>query len=309
MNKPKELRYLLTQKCNYDCVFCNHEGLDTKTPAKLTADDLVYLFTVCRDNFGWHNLSLTGGEPLTYKDFDALVTDIAALQGKITLISNGALLDKHLDTVGLLERVNLSLHTLDADKYHRLVRGHSDLRKVISNIDAVHERAPQTDIRLNVVLNRGFNDSPADVKRLLDFAQQHNCSLKFLELANDRDHIVPLDTIIRLLQQNGAEYQTNFENKKILLKNGATDIILTRTTCEHAKLQADPAQACRDNFDYFITPSGTVNRCVITNQQTSLLTEIKNRDDEMLVAKLTTIGQHFGAHCCHWSRVNAEKTK
>ena len=75
--KNKELRFLLTQSCNYDCVFfCNHEGLNNKIKTTLTLDDYVYLFTVCKNNFNWKSISITGGEPLLYRQFDELVKNI-----------------------------------------------------------------------------------------------------------------------------------------------------------------------------------------------------------------------------------------
>lgn len=296
--QSKELRFLLTQRCNYDCVFCNHEGLYQSTTPQLTPDDIVYLFTVCKNNLGWQTTSLTGGEPLVYPHFDQVVQGIAAENGIMTVISNGELLDKHLDAVALLNRVNISLHSLNEGKYHQLVRREQKLSKVIKNIDLVKAKAPQVDVRLNVVLTKNFNDSPRDVQALLDFADQHGCSIKFIELANNKDKIVPLNDIIMMLQQVGAAYRANVNHKKILLTHRNTDIYLTRTTCEHARLQTDPEQACFDNLDLNITPAGTILNCYQTNEQTHLLDEIKARKDDAVVTKLSKfIYNKLGTNC------------
>ena len=289
----KELRLLLTQACNYDCVFCNHEGLNNKVSKKLNNCDYSYLYTVCRDNFDWRSVSLTGGEPLLYKDFDDLVLRIAKQQGLITVISNGALLDKHMSSVDLLKRINLSLHSLDPQKYDGLVQRKGRLPKVISNINAVRINSPHVDVRLNVVLSKGFNDSSEDIKRLLDFADFNGCSIKFIELANDKDKIVTLDELKEMLKNLGLKERFTDKRKTVMSNN----IILTRTSCEDAQRTNDPSAKCQENMDFFVTPNGAVNHCVVTNEESSILGEIRSRDDEALVAKLKTISQSFGRNC------------
>ncbi|MDR0384096.1 MAG: hypothetical protein LBH47_02115, partial [Christensenellaceae bacterium] len=114
------------------------------------------------------------------------------------------------------------------------------------------------------------------------------------------DKIVPLDKVIEMLQAAGARYKTNVDGKKVLLSNGATDIILTRTTCEHAKLQNNPSQACNEYLDLFVTPSGTINKCIVANnEQESILPEVKSRDDFAVVAKLKSINEKLGVGCVY----------
>ena len=298
MNKlmrNKELRLLLTQNCNYDCVFCSHEGLNSKPKQKLGIDDYTYLYTVCRDNFDWRNITLTGGEPLLYKDFDELVTRIAKQQGRITVVSNGYLLHKHTDTVDLLKRINLSLHSLDEEKYNAIIQNKNKLPRVISNIINTRANSPHVDVRLNVVLTKDFNDSQEEIKRLLDFIDLTGCSLKFIELANDKDKVIPLDEIKQKLNILGVKERTH-DNRSIVMSD---NVFLTRTSCETAQIAKDPESTCREAMDFFIAPNGIVNHCVVNNSEDSILHEIKIRDSEKLVGKLSKLSESFAANCVY----------
>ena len=294
----KELRLLLTQNCNFDCVHCNHEGFNQKVKSKLTLDDYIYLYTVCKDNFNWYSISLTGGEPLLYRQFDNLVNGIAKRQGQITVVSNGEFLDKHMNSIDLCDRLNVSFHSAEAEKFEQITKRKGAFSRVASNINAVRINSPHVDLRLNVVLQRGFNGENADVKRILDFADFNGCSVKFIELANDKDKIVPLEEIRDMLLNLGLKERIGGKRKIMMSDN----VLLTRTFCEDAQLTDDPQATCNDNMDFFVTPSGTINNCVVTNDESTILKEIKSRNDEKLVDGLKQIGQSFGKNCAKANR-------
>lgn len=296
LQSNKELRLLLTQKCNYDCVFCNHEQLNTKVENNLTVDDYVYLFTVCKNKLGWQNISLTGGEPLIYKEFDTLVRSLAQEKAKITVISNGELLDKHFDTVKLLERINLSLHSINPENYHRLIQREDKLRHVLTNIKTIRKDIPEVDIRLNIVLSRGINDHINEIKKLIDFANSADCSIKFIELANDKDKMISLDEIEILLNSLGIKELPNQVNRN-KRRDMTNNIILTRTTCEYARLTDDPAKSCNKDLNLFVAPNGQINQCTINDKSESILGAIKHRDDEVLIHKLSKINEGIAKTC------------
>lgn len=285
--KNKELYMILTHECNRACVFCNQNGVKHKSPNnELSKDDLLYLFAVCKNNFGWETITLSGGEPLLYKPFDELVKGISSQQGKITLVSNGDLLDKHLDTIRLLERVNVSLHSMNE-------------QKVMANIEKVKSFSPQVNIRLNVVLTKDYNDKVDEMKRLLDFANKNSCSVKYIELSGNPNKLVSLDKIISMLQSNGAEYERNINNNKILFKRNNTDVLLMRCNCDFAKRAEKPSVACNENLNTFVLPNGEINKCRVTNERTSILDEIKTRNETKLVDKLVKINESFGKTCVY----------
>lgn len=293
--KDKELRFILTQSCNYSCGFCNHEGMNHKVKRELSLDDYIYLFTVCKDNFNWRTVSLTGGEPLLYDQFDQLVKNIAEAKGVITVISNGTLLDKHFDSINLLRRINVSLHSLDEEKYDKIVRVKGQLPKVISNINSVRMNMPHVDVRLNVVLSKNVNSSLKDIKHILEFANSNGCSVKFIELANDKDKIVPMNEIKNMLEQLGLKGRTH-DHRKLVMSDNVT---ITRTSCESAKTSNNVGEICAKNMDFFVTPSGKINHCFVTNEQSSILEEVKSRNTNKLITKLKTISGTFGKNCIY----------
>ena len=118
---------------------------------------------------GVEKIRLTGGEPLVRKGIVVLVARIAAVPGirELAMSTNAALLGElaqPLRDAGL-QRVNISLDTLDAQKFNRLTGGH--LHEVLRGIHAAQD-AGLTPIRLNAVLLRGINDMEAG--ELIDFS-------------------------------------------------------------------------------------------------------------------------------------------
>jgi cyclic pyranopterin phosphate synthase len=131
---------------------------------------------------GVSEVRLTGGEPLVRQDLPELVRLISAVHGiqDISMTTNGILLDKlaaPLAQAGL-KRVNISLDTLDPEKYTRITRGGS----LIRFWDGLHaaEMAGLNPIKLNVVAMRGVNDDElVDLARL---SLEHDWQVRFIEI-------------------------------------------------------------------------------------------------------------------------------
>ena len=69
----KDIRFLLTNSCNYDCYFCHNEGVETKrTRNELSVEHYVTLFKVYSEMEEWNGVTLSGGEPLLYRYIDTL---------------------------------------------------------------------------------------------------------------------------------------------------------------------------------------------------------------------------------------------
>lgn len=59
---------IITQSCNYQCYFCHREGIERESKCILNSSDYEYLFEACKEEFGWNEVSITGGEPLMNKE-------------------------------------------------------------------------------------------------------------------------------------------------------------------------------------------------------------------------------------------------
>ena len=176
------LRISLTDHCNLRCLYCMPDEMVFQPSAELMQDDeiltLVRLFT----GLGFDKIRLTGGEPTIRANVVELVRQIADTPGvnTLTMTTNGVLLPKlafPLAEAGL-QRVNISLDTLDPEKFHTLTRWGS-LEDVWSGIQTA-ERAGLTPIKINAVVVRGYNETDmADLARL---TLEHPWQVRFIEL-------------------------------------------------------------------------------------------------------------------------------
>jgi cyclic pyranopterin phosphate synthase len=155
------LRISVTDRCNLRCTYCMpEEGVVPKRHQ----DILPYekMVDVAREAIalGVKKIRLTGGEPLVRKGVLFLVKQLKKLPGleELTLTTNGVMLDKMarpLKQAGI-DRINISLDTLDPEKYKKLTRI-GDIKHVLRGIDATSEAGFQ-NTKINMVLIPGFND-------------------------------------------------------------------------------------------------------------------------------------------------------
>ena len=123
-----DLRVSLTDRCNLRCTYCMPaEGLDWMPGAEvLTDDEILRLIAIGVERLGIRTVRLTGGEPLLRKNLELLVADIAALSPApvIALTTNGIGLAARADKLAAagLDRINISLDTLDPQTFKQLTR-------------------------------------------------------------------------------------------------------------------------------------------------------------------------------------------
>lgn len=157
------LRISLTDHCNLRCVYCMPEDQTFRPNADLMQDDEILLLTRLFADLGFDKIRLTGGEPTVRAHVVDIVRGIASTPGirSVSMTTNGVLLAKlaaPLKEAGL-ERVNVSIDTLDPDKFHRLTRW-GKLEQVWEGIVAA-EQAGLAPIKLNAVVVRGYNENEA----------------------------------------------------------------------------------------------------------------------------------------------------
>ena len=176
------LRISLTDHCNLRCVYCMPEDITFRPNAEFMQDDEVFVLVNLFARLGFDKIRLTGGEPTVRANIIELVHGIAHTPGirKLTMTTNGVLLARLAQPLAEagLQRVNISLDTLDANKFQRLTRWGS-VEDVWAGIEAA-ERAGLTPVKLNAVIVRGYNEK--DVIPLAQLTQQHAYQLRFIEM-------------------------------------------------------------------------------------------------------------------------------
>lgn len=173
------LRISVTDRCNLRCTYCMpEEGVVPKSHHDILSYEKILEVVKEAISLGIKKIRLTGGEPLVRKGVLLLVQQIKKLPGleEFTLTTNGVLLDKMarpLKKAGL-DRINISLDTLDPGKYKELTRI-GDIKHVLRGIDAVIE-AGFKNTKINMVLIPGFNDYEA--KTLQTFCRKKGFALQ-----------------------------------------------------------------------------------------------------------------------------------
>ena len=176
------LRISLTDHCNLRCIYCMPEDQTFRPNAELMQDDEIFLLTRLFASLGFDKIRLTGGEPTVRAHIVDIVRGIAHTEGirSVSLTTNGLLLPKlakPLADAGL-HRVNVSIDTLNPEKFHRLTRW-GKLEDVWNGILAA-ESAGLTPVKLNAVVVRGYNEE--DVVDLARLTIDRPWQMRFIEM-------------------------------------------------------------------------------------------------------------------------------
>jgi cyclic pyranopterin phosphate synthase len=177
-----DLRVSLTDRCNLRCTYCMPaEGLDWLPGEQLLrTDELTRLLRIAVTRLGITSVRFTGGEPLVAKHLEDVVAVTASLtpRPEITLTTNGIGLDKRaakLKQAGL-DRINVSLDTVDAAHFARITR-RDRLHDVLNGLEAA-KAAGLRPVKVNAVLDpvTGLDDAVA----LLRFCLDHGYQLRII---------------------------------------------------------------------------------------------------------------------------------
>ncbi|HEX2386266.1 MAG TPA: GTP 3',8-cyclase MoaA [Candidatus Binatia bacterium] len=178
----RDLRISVTDRCNFRCTYCmpldEYEWIDKR---EILSFEEIARIARLFVRAGVEKLRLTGGEPLVRQNIEKLVADLAAIEGsqELCLTTNGSLLAEKaaaLKAAGL-KRINVSIDTLDADKFRRMTK-RGDLDKVLHGLFAA-QREGLKPIKINAVVERGVNDG--DILDLVGFAREHGFTMRFIE--------------------------------------------------------------------------------------------------------------------------------
>lgn len=198
------LRLSVTDRCDLRCTYCMAENM-IFLPRKelLSLEELDTLCTAFIDR-GVRKIRLTGGEPLVRRGLMGLIEDVSRHKrsgalDEITLTTNGTQLSKFADDLKRagVERINVSLDTLNAEKFAKLTR-RAALEQVLAGIDAALSAGLK--VKINAVALKGVNDT--EVAELMLWAHGKGMALTLIEvmplgdIEGDRvDQYVPLSSV------------------------------------------------------------------------------------------------------------------
>ena len=275
------LRISLTESCNLRCFYCMpEEGVEHSPLASwMTANEVLAIARTFVD-LGVTKIRLTGGEPLLRKDAGQIIELLGALPVHLTMTTNGILIHQYIAILKKagIKNVNVSLDTLDADKF-ALVTKRPSFERVRDNIQLLLQEGFR--VKLNVVLMRAINWD-----ELLDFValtQKQTIGIQFIEFMPfdgnrwDWSKGIGLAEILTQVEQHyGAEQVLRVGNKphdtainyKIKGHQGNFSIISTITnpfcsTCNRIRL----------------TANGRLKNCLFSKTETDILGPLRAGED------------------------------
>ena len=275
----RDLRYILTQKCNYQCSFCHKEWCDGSEKNLLKADDYDFLFSTAKEALWINQVTLSGGEPMMRKDIWDISERLKRSGAKITMVSNWAIISKHPEVMKHIDVLNLSLHTTNQEIYTTLTWSSTKVKDLIHDILHIHEYYPHLQIKLNSAMIKDQNTPDTeDFLFKLELATRHGWNLKYMELS-DRNipDFVDKSEFEKNLLTSGFIPDHTTPRQSIYRKNDV-DIITCRVFCSEAKQTQDPQWYCKRYNDIYITPDGYLSSCPIDVKKFSAYSAIVSKD-------------------------------
>ncbi len=201
------LRLSITDRCNLRCRYCMPEDGVAKCSHEqiLRYEEILQILRVLVP-MGIEKIRLTGGEPLVRRGILSLIKEIKGIEGvkTLTLTTNGLLLKdmaQSLKEAGI-DRVNVSLDTLQGDKYQSMTRG-GDLHQALAGIEAAKAYG-LTPIKLNTVLIGGYNDD--EIEAFGQWTMREAIDVRFIELMPmgevvswNKEQFIPAETVLNKL--------------------------------------------------------------------------------------------------------------
>jgi GTP 3',8-cyclase len=213
------LRVSVTDRCDLRCVYCMSEDMSFLPKADLLSleelDRLCSAF-VAR---GVRKLRLTGGEPLVRRGIMTLVGSLSrhlanGALDELTLTTNGTQLKKYADELAAhgVKRINVSLDTLDPDKFRTVTRW-GDVAAVLGGIDAAQRAG--LSVKINTVALKGVNDG--EFEQLVSWAHGRGMDITFIEVMplgeigeNRLDQYLPLSMVRAGLSERFTIEETDY---------------------------------------------------------------------------------------------------
>ncbi len=309
----RDLRISVTDRCNFRCTYCMpEEGMKWLPRSEvLTFEEIERLAAIFVERFEVDGLRLTGGEPTVRAHMPVLVAKLAALRvpassssplaGRkpdLSLTTNGAtfrLVAHELRDAGL-DRVNISLDTLQPDRFLQMTR-RDELVRVLDGIEAAKE-AGFNPVKINAVVERGVNDD--EIVALATFGRERNVEVRFIEFMpldasghwmNDKvvsqDEIVAAINAVYPLEQVAARGSAPADRWRYTDGAGMIGVIPTITK-----------PFCGDCDRVRLTAEGQFRTCLFATTEFDLLKMMRGgaSDDDLAVEIQRAVGTKWAGH-------------
>ncbi len=287
-NLITRIRIKITDRCNYRCFFCHREGSEDDNARELTEEDIRFVLNIFR-KLGISRLKITGGEPLLRRDVVNIVRISKDLgYGDVSLTTNGLLLDlyaKELLKSGL-DRIDISLHTLNPKKYAKITGTCVEyFYKVLNNIYDIHDLGFR-QVKINMLVT---TLNIEDIPEMIRFAKKLNISLQLIEYMpigrgaiHFKQYYIPLRAVFYVLSRRAKHinFRRDLHNRPILYIDGVRiEFIMGFRNPEFCS-------GCRQ---LRLTSDGKLRYCIYRNDYEDIYDMIKSRDEYSIVKSILRI--------------------
>ena len=274
------LRISITDLCNLRCRYCMpEEGIGRVEHREILSVEEIIEIAKVFTSLGINKIRLTGGEPLVRKGALDIVKGIGKLEGvkDFAMTTNGLLLKKYAKELkGLgLNRVNISLDTLDEGKYSHITRG-GKLKDVLGGIEEA-KKVGLNPIKINTVLVKGINHN--EIEDLVYWAEGENLDIRFIELMPigeaakfDSNHFISNEIVLERLPKLEEIEKEDISSPANYYKlpNGNSKIgLINPISCKF----------CQNCNRMRITAQGKLKPCLHSRDEIDLKTALRNGQD------------------------------
>ena len=264
-NRPiLSFRMSITNRCNLNCLYCHHDGM---LPSKdeMTPLEIEKITKIAKD-LGVRRVRLSGGEPLIRKDIVDIVDKISQIGFKdISITTNGTYLSKYskdLKDAGL-DRVNVSLDTLNKDRYKFLTK--KDYLDSVKDGILKAVEVGLNPVKINMVMMKGINED--EVWDMFRFSRDNGLILQLIELMESEScednifsqdyhlNISPIEEEIEKIADDVKVRKDMQNRRKYYIGKGEIEIVKP----------LDNTNFCSNCTRLRITPRGQIKPCLLRN--------------------------------------------
>ena len=288
-NFGREISYLrisVTDRCNFDCLYCSHPVEMLPREKVLRFEDIVVLVRAAKE-LGINKVRLTGGEPLLRRDIEKLVAMLHELDVTVHITTNGFMLPRLAEPLkeAGLDGLNVSLDFVDAEKFREITRG-GDVTAVTEGIDKALQ------VGLPVKLNTVFTamHETEDLKELLDFAEERGVAIRFIELMPK--NLGSFSSLFRRIGDAERMIESFTELKPVGANvgiGGPAEYFLTDEGVEIGFIGFFSLNQCKQCNRIRVTSSGVIYPCLLRNVKIEAFESIKQGKETAKEALLKAI--------------------
>ncbi len=291
-NRPiRDLRISVMDTCNYRCPYCmpadkfDDDYRFLKPDERLSFHEIETIVKTFAE-FGVNKIRLTGGEPLLRKNLADLISSIRAIPEikDIALTTNGQLLKKQLPKLinAGLDRVNISLDTLNPDLYYKMSGNKGQLYTVLDAIDAAHNSSLKS-VKLNCVVQKDINDK--EIIPLLERFLDTDIVLRFIEFMdvgtkNDwhKKHVLSFKETLQIIE-NKWDIQAIDAN---YVGEVASRYHYKQHKGEIGFITSISKPFCQDCSRARLSADGKLYTCLFAHQEFDLRKHLRNEGSDFL---------------------------